>query len=191
MPVIDHLSRQFGGIFRFSLNTPGLQFRENSRERGPRSPASRFQGFDPPWGLGGAGKLDSGDGLGKQNGAGAALRQRTAGGPGRCAGPGHAGGRRGRLPGCEARRHVGANGAKSARSGARRRGRGRRAGHGLFGARRGGAPQTASISAGCVGFGGLRGSGKQRGGKKPHARYIRKRSGRRAFLCQIRAVLSR
>ena len=31
-------------------DTPGPEFRENSRERGPRSPANRARGFDPPWG---------------------------------------------------------------------------------------------------------------------------------------------
>ena len=37
-------------FFVFWLDTPGPQFRENSRERGRRSPPGRGQGLRPPWG---------------------------------------------------------------------------------------------------------------------------------------------
>ena len=41
---------QNGAFFVFGAKTPGPEFRGNSRERGPRSPAPHFQGFDPPLG---------------------------------------------------------------------------------------------------------------------------------------------
>lgn len=43
--------RIFSGVFSFlGGDTPGPEFRENLRERGPRSPANRALGFDPPLG---------------------------------------------------------------------------------------------------------------------------------------------
>ena len=39
-----------GAHFVFGVLTPGPEFRENSRETGPRSPAAGFQGSDPPLG---------------------------------------------------------------------------------------------------------------------------------------------
>ena len=44
-------SAGFSGVFSFlGGDTPGPEFRENLRERGPRSPANRALGFDPPLG---------------------------------------------------------------------------------------------------------------------------------------------
>ena len=37
-----------GAFVVYALDTPGSEFRENSRERGARSPAYRSQRFDPP-----------------------------------------------------------------------------------------------------------------------------------------------
>ena len=37
-----------GAFVVYALDTPGAEFRENSRERGARSPAYRSQRFDPP-----------------------------------------------------------------------------------------------------------------------------------------------
>ena len=43
-------SRHSGGIFLFWAITPGPEFRGVLHERGPRSPATGFQRFDPPLG---------------------------------------------------------------------------------------------------------------------------------------------
>ena len=46
-----HQRSSFGAVFFcFGANTPTPEFCENSRERGPRSPAGTAQGFDPPLG---------------------------------------------------------------------------------------------------------------------------------------------
>ena len=103
----------------------------------------------------------------------------------------------GRFPGPGRRAACGPNAAKSGRGPGRggRRPKGGCAGGGAGRGGRGGGPgarrhSTLSVAA-CVGSGEhpVRAAARRAG--KALFRYIRKRAGRRAFLCQIRAVLAR
>lgn len=96
--------RKRAAVFDFWGHTPTPKFRENSHERGPRSPAGTAQGFDPPLGAtperGGHGA----DGLRRSQAGGGALAAvclggRGAGRQGRggCPLPGRGGRRRGKM----------------------------------------------------------------------------------------------
>ena len=51
-------------VARFLCRPPGLEFRENSRERGPRSSENRSQGLRPPWGVHASPRRSGGAGRG-------------------------------------------------------------------------------------------------------------------------------
>ena len=50
-PVLVYHFKFLFTVARFLCRPPGLEFRENSRERGPRSSENRSQGLRPPWGV--------------------------------------------------------------------------------------------------------------------------------------------
>ena len=89
--------RKRAADFDFWGNTPTPDFCENSRERGPRSPAGTAQGFDPPLGHTRARRARRGRFAGL-SGAEAGKARRAAGagqqGRGGCPLPGHGGRRR-------------------------------------------------------------------------------------------------
>ena len=51
-------------VARFLCRPPGPEFRENSRERGRRSPENRSQGLRPPWGVHASPRRSGGAGRG-------------------------------------------------------------------------------------------------------------------------------
>lgn len=211
----------FLAFFDFWDDTPGPEFRGNSRERGPRSPRNRAREFDPPLGAravwpGGRGAGAAGPGRGRHaffsrgrggggpagarraRGAAAASRRAKAGGAGRRRGEkrGGACAGTGGLRRARARRAGGCPAAGRAGQRGGTRGQIRRAAAGR------GGPGAGGKSAGRVGRGagflgrgaGFFGAAPIFGGggrKNPRFCFIRKRGFSPAFLCRIRADFSR
>lgn len=153
----------------FGANTPGPEFRGNSRERGPRSPATGSQGFDPPLG---AQAFAEQSGKVCLAGARGGRGRRASAGSGRPFRGAHAAARAAGFA-AGAGRHTAGLGAAAgrARGKAARRGlRAADAGAGPRGGKTGAARADAARKAAKRGTRGLSGGARAAGRKKPPLR---------------------